>query len=226
MSYILDALKKIEFEKNRKKRPDGSINLSGDLFNERQQPAAGTGIWKTVMLIAAASLVTCVATWFVLQGNGSKRGAVIAPAAHLPASPVPPLVPEPLRPEITAPSVTPVTSAVAAPAASISRKAAANSDSPAPGAVRAKKRPGAQLHSPKQTVQSVPPPVEIKLSGIAWQEERTARRAVVNGYLLKEGAAVSGARITEINPDMVRFVSPAGLFEIKLDAVLPVEVQR
>ncbi len=69
-------------------------------------------------------------------------------------------------------------------------------------------------------------PADIKLSGIAWQDERSARRAVINGFLLKEGAAVSGAKIIDIQIDRVRFSSPAGQFEIKLDAVLPAEVKR
>ncbi|GAC1466137.1 MAG: hypothetical protein PVSMB11_01550 [Desulfuromonadaceae bacterium] len=69
-------------------------------------------------------------------------------------------------------------------------------------------------------------PADIKLSGIAWQDERRARRAVVNGFLLKEGAVVSGAKIIDIQADRVRFSSSTGLFEIKLDAVLPAEGQR
>jgi general secretion pathway protein B len=80
--------------------------------------------------------------------------------------------------------------------------------------------------SSKQLVQTVQPPADIKLSGIAWQDERAARRAVINGFLLKEGAVVSGAKITEIKADRVRFSSAAGQFEIKLDAVLPPEVKR
>jgi general secretion pathway protein B len=43
------------------------------------------------------------------------------------------------------------------------------------------------------------------VTGVAWQDERGSRRAVVNGLLLGEGAEVSGARIVEIRPDRVRF---------------------
>jgi len=46
---------------------------------------------------------------------------------------------------------------------------------------------------------------ELKVGGIAWQESRRDRRAVVNGVLAGEGGTVAGARIVEIFPDRVRF---------------------
>ena len=78
----------------------------------------------------------------------------------------------------------------------------------------------------KQVTQTVQAPADIKLSGIAWQDERAARRAVVNGFLLKEGAVVSGAKVIDIQSDKVRFSGPSGLFDIKLDGALPVETPR
>jgi general secretion pathway protein B len=59
-------------------------------------------------------------------------------------------------------------------------------------------------------------PADIKVSGIAWQDERRARRAVINGFLMQEGGVVSGARITEILPDRVRFSLDNGVFEVPL----------
>ena len=89
MSYILDALKKIEHEKSRKSGPGGRLNISGDLFQERNRPKARAGIWKIVLLVVGVSLVTGAATWLLLPGYGRKSIAVIPPAA-LPAAPVPP----------------------------------------------------------------------------------------------------------------------------------------
>jgi hypothetical protein len=43
---------------------------------------------------------------------------------------------------------------------------------------------------------------------------------------LKEGATVSGAMITEIVADRVRFTSPSGMFEIRLDGVGQNEAQK
>jgi general secretion pathway protein B len=63
---------------------------------------------------------------------------------------------------------------------------------------------------------TVAPPADIKLSGIAWQDERRARRAVVNGFLMQEGGIVSGARISDIFQDRVRFTQSGNVFEIPL----------
>ena len=79
----------------------------------------------------------------------------------------------------------------------------------------------------KQPVaQTIPAPADIKLSGIAWQDEKSERRAVVNGFLLKEGSLVAGAKISDIQVNKVIFSSPTGVFEIKLDAVSPAEVKK
>ena len=59
-------------------------------------------------------------------------------------------------------------------------------------------------------------PADIKLSGIAWQDERRARRAVINGFLMQEGGIVSGARITDIFQNRVRFSLSGKVFEIPL----------
>lgn len=224
MSYILDALKKIEIEKNKKIGPGGRGSISGDLFQERNRPPAKYGILKIVLLVLAVSLVTGVATWLLLPGNGRQSTAVapppptpVATLAALPAVPLPvqtqavPVVPPPVAPVATHITET------------------AGGEEPSPRDVRRPHRQAkAQLPSPypKQTVQTVQPPVDIKLSGIAWQDERAGRRAVINGFLLKESSVVSGAKIIDIRADRVRFSSSAGQFEIKLDAVLPVEVKR
>lgn len=229
MSYILDALKKIEHEKNKRTAPGGRSSLSGDLFLERSRPAAKTGIWKIVLLVVGASLVTAAVTRFVLPGNSRKSVAVIRPAAPpLPACvnpPVaPPAVPLPLQSR-PAPVVAPP-AAVPAPPKSV--ETVHDDDSPPREARRSKKQIKAQPAPvyPRQTAQTVQAPADIKLSGIAWQDERSARRAVINGFLLKEGAVVAGAKISDIQADRVRFSSSAGQFEIKLDAVLPSEVKR
>ncbi len=226
MSYILDALKKIEHEKNIK-RPDGRISISGDMFQERKQPATRIAFWKIVMLIAVASLVTSAGTWFVLQGNSKRSATIIRPVVSQVATSISPAVVAPIIPLSQS---TPITAQPAAPSTGISvqpQKTESDGDSNStPREVRRSKR---QIKTQpvilKQPAQTAQVPADIKLSGIAWQDERSARRVVINGFLLKEGAVVSGARITDIQPDRVRFSSSAGLFEIKLDAVLPAEVK-
>jgi len=232
MSYILDALKKIEHEKNKKAHPGGRISISGDLFQERTPLPARSGVWKVAVLILVASLLTCVGTWFVLRGKVRKSSVAVPPVAQpssvptLPA--VMPPVPPPSVPAVVAP-VAPSAPPAAVPAGMPKSAVGAGGDDSYPRQVRSsKKRTRAQSPAtpPKESAPTVAAPADVLLSGIAWQDERAGRRAVINGFLLKEGAVVSGAKIIDIQPDRVRFSSTAGQFEVKLNAILPAEVKR
>lgn len=229
MSYILDALKKIEHEKSKKAGPDGRISITGDLFHERKKPSGRSGIWKTAAIVVVAVLVTCAGTWFVLRGDGLKSRAVLRPAVSAPPVAVTtPVIPAPVP--IQAVQAPPAQVISVPPASSPSmggKQPEAAAASPRESR-RLKKALRERIPAPvqKQAVPTVPPPADIKLSGIAWQDEHAGRRAVINGFLLKEGAVVSGAKITDIQADRVRFSSAAGVFEIRLDAVLPSEVKK
>jgi general secretion pathway protein B len=59
-------------------------------------------------------------------------------------------------------------------------------------------------------------PSSLKLSGIAWQDDRRYRRAVVNGVLAAEGEVIEGARIVAIHQDKVRFSRGGLTFEIAI----------
>jgi general secretion pathway protein B len=237
MSYILDALKKLEHEKTRKSRGDGMINISGALFeNERPRPS-GTAGRKIALAVTVAVLMTFGATWLFLQsgkgrGNPSPRSATTAPQAP-PAPPVtvvttpaPPVAAPVVPVQQTLPAAPPAPAQVtpvrqparpSKPQNNTVQAVTAAGDTDAEPAMqeprtRTKERKG-------QTVpadQAVTAPADVKLSGIAWQEERRARRAVVNGFLMQEGGVVSGARITDIYQDRVRFSLSGKIFEIPL----------
>lgn len=207
MSYILDALKKIDHEKNRK-MSDGRINISGDLFQERKRPVINIGLWKIALLLVSVSLIASGVTLFVIRGSSGSKAAANPPQVPAPAVPVNvQSVPIPLTPDVF-------------PKQNEMPVDTVNDES------RSKKRIKRQTPSRKLPAQAVAAPADIILSGIAWQEERDGRRAVINGFLLKEGAVVSGAKITDILADRVYFSSSTGTFLIKLDAALPVEVKR
>jgi general secretion pathway protein B len=232
MSYILDALKKLEHEKIRKSRRDGMTSISGTLFeSERPAPSGPVG-WKIVLAVLVAVLVTFTATWLFLQ---SRKGPLHSPArlasqrpAASPVAPVSPVAVEnapvqpasPVVPVQQAPPAAPPAPAIEPPArppapSSTSRKAAER-------VVTATDDLEERSPTKKSRAQAAPPeqvtaaPADINLSGIAWQEERRARRAVVNGFLMKEGGVVSGARITDIYQDRVRFSQSGKNFEIPL----------
>ena len=62
---------------------------------------------------------------------------------------------------------------------------------------------------------------DLSVSGIAWQEERSLRRAVVNGLLLGEGAEIAGARVVEIGERRVRFSRGGQTFSVSLSSPFP-----
>lgn len=234
MSYILDALKKVEHEKIKKSAPGGMTSIAGDLFHEPAQLPVKAGLWwKIIALLLLASLVTFGGTWFLLRGEKTEKTPISSPvdprvSAPGAAPPAPPVAaPAPVQAlVIPAPAV----NGAAAPL-SLSAATAGDDEEDVRPARRAKRSPVQSVPPAapiqmKPAMQSVPAPADIKLSGIAWQEQRSARRAVINGFLLKEGAVVAGAWVSEIMQDRVLFSGPSGRFELRLDTAAVGEVRR
>jgi general secretion pathway protein B len=237
MSYILDALKKLEHEKSRKSRGDGMINISGSLFEHERPKPPGTAGRKIALAVTVAVLMTFGATWLFLQSGKGRRSLSPRPATTAPQTPPAPpvsIVIAPAQP-VAAP-VVPVQktlpTAPPAPAQVTPVRLPARPAKPQNNAVQAATgtgntddEPAIQEQRPRTNEpkgqalpadQAVAAPADIKLSGIAWQEERRARRAVVNGFLMQEGGVVSGARISNIYQDRVRFLLSGKTFEIPL----------
>ncbi|MGD0584157.1 MAG: hypothetical protein ABSA86_00065 [Oryzomonas sp.] len=237
MSYILDALKKLETEKERKARGAGMVNIAGELFKNGPAPPKAHRNWPLILgLVLLASLLTFGATFLLLRGGKgkSKRHTVsvpLAPPAPAASAPPPSAVPAsgPKPPVQVSPSGPP---AAASPRHSAPLPVPAPKAGKAPSALRQPQvvrpvtpaaAPAADESAPAEparpaAVSLVPAPADIKVSGIAWQDHRAASRVVVNGFLLREGDTVSGARIEEIFQNRVRFNSSAGTFEVYLVA--------
>jgi general secretion pathway protein B len=233
MSYILDALKKLEHEKTRKAIRSGAINIAGRLFEDDRPRPAPLGIRKTALAVTAAVLVTFGATWLFLRGakvgeiRDSSPSTKLSPDLPAPSpAPVPPS--EPLRidaqPSFATPSAAPLPKTLPPrPAPSQPRQLTRQQDA-APAVAAVQDSTIQELRKPvKEPAGSTLPadqfmaaPADIKLSGIAWQDDRRERRAVVNGFLMQEGGVVSGARITDIFQDRVRFSLSGRVFEIPL----------
>jgi general secretion pathway protein B len=233
MSYILDALKKLEHEKTRKSRGDGTINISGALFEQERPRPSGVPGWKIVLAITVAVVATFGVTWqFVRPGKGPRMPSpriaaqvpstpsapAASPAVQVqqvpPAQPAAPALVSPTNP----PAQSPIAQKTAEPAVPV-----ADDDAEELAKRELRRRTSGRKRPAPSTEQATvapatPAPADIKLSGIAWQEERRARRAVVNGFLMQEGGVVSGARITEILADRVRFTQSGKTFELPLAA--------
>jgi general secretion pathway protein B len=229
MSYILDALKKMEHEKARKTESPGMTRISGELFRDDHHRTADNGVWKIAGVSVLVTLVAIAGTWFCLTISRGLRKPPDSPPrfSERPAPPRSPAVSVSPRP--------PVVQASPRPAAlppleerlprgeepSLLQQRAGRSDLSASrrGAEASRGDAAeAQRRERPATAPLAPAPADITVSGVAWQEERRGRRAVVNGVLMREGSQVSGARVTEIRQDRVRFSREGRIFEVRLVA--------
>src|SRR5574340_76385 len=189
MSLILDALRKMEQE--RKARRSGSIDIRPEVLSRRGN-ASPAGKNRLLRVAAALALLSAgIGAGLLLKGSRSPQApqqtaAVATPEVRPDAVPpkkpdMPPPPPAATLPVKTVPAVAkpitvPPSPSLQAPAAQEPQQAAAGS-----------------------------PGTPLTISGIAWQDERHLRRAVVNGSLMGEGAEVAGARIVEIEETRVKF---------------------
>lgn len=203
MSLILDALRKMEEE--RAARRGGSVDIRPALLSRQGDAPPKTGRLITLVAAGVILLLAGIGTGVLLKGTGTSPppthpvGNSSAGTGDRPTPPLPPAAPQtvPLPPEParTLPTAT-------APAV-----------------------PPTPLHSPvdddPSPTASEPADTALSISGIAWQEERGLRRAVVNGALVGEGAEVAGARIVEIRERSVRFSRGGRLFEVSYASAFP-----
>jgi len=188
MSLILDALRKMELE--RKARRQSSPEIRAEVLNyhgKEHAPAKS----RLLPVISALLLVSAAMAFFLyFKDSASSPAEPVTTAAPLRAAPpMQTTAPEPdsLPPP---PVKTVPPSAVNIPPVTVV-PAAEKEDAPQPSAGN-----------------------DIEISGIAWQEERALRRAVINGALMGEGAEVSGARVVEIRENLVRFNRGGRTFEV------------
>lgn len=222
MSYILDALKKMEQEKSQKTRENGVVSISGVLFKDQRSTPARTVRWKIALAVVVAVLVTVTVTWQFFQSakvpnstlSQVETPAFQPPSAKIEIAAVPPvslIVPVKNSPMIEQ------TAERSAPA-SVKNQTITQVEDPASLITlhELRKRQITRKDQAQPSMQIVAAPADIKLSGIAYQDERRARRAVVNGFLIQEGAVVSGAVVTDIFQDRVRFSLAGSSFELSL----------
>jgi general secretion pathway protein B len=228
MSYILDALKKLENEKGKKKPVAGMVCISGELFKDEQRRKTGGGVWKLVIVVVVASLVTFGATWYFLKGRNGHRFVKSRLAAQSMA--VGDASSRRLSGVTTFPAASSAPSQAATVAPSVQHSASQTTTSVNPvvketapaiivqkhGRSRTERKKPVTPAQPleKPVARTTPPPADIKISGIAWQDEHSSRQAVVNGFLMHEGGIISGARITDILKDRVRFSQDGRIFEV------------
>lgn len=232
MSLILDALRKMEQDRN--SRRGSAQDLRPEVLRYRCAPGPQRSL-PVIPVVVGVVLVACgIGAGFLVRGHRSVNPiehSAGAPAAVVEQAPVSNPIPV-----AAAPAPAPV-----APVASVAPAAPELPRTPVAVATPAKPEPAAAPVQPQATakvrpvtvrptkaarpevepVQAAQQPIaagsgDIALSGIAWQDERSMRRAVLNGSLVGEGAFVAGARVVEIREDRVRLSRNGQLFETVL----------
>ncbi|GFO54448.1 hypothetical protein GMSM_14550 [Geomonas sp. Red276] len=180
-----------------------------------------------------------------------QENAAAPPAAVMvaPAAPLPPQAAETFAPAPTVPAATAVTPPRVAKAAPVSSAPPVSSPSAPAASVgtepvaaftpagKGKARTAATIGGGARGVAREPlvkmkgsrddGPVisqggsDITISGIAFQDERSLRRAVLNGTLVKEGEEVAGARVVEIKETKVRLSRNGRQFDVVLSSSVP-----
>lgn len=201
MSLILDALKKLEQEKAARRARQ--VEIRPAVTGRASAPSASP--WRLPLLITGAVVVTVAVTVAVMALVSRKSPPAAPPAAETRVES--PRIPEPVSSPPSpapAPPAPPHSPTLAPPApAQVTTHAALPQPMPP--------RPESAIPEP-----AGPAPADLKVTGIAWQDERAARRAVVNGALLGEGAVVAGARIAEIRQEQVRFSRDGQTFAVSI----------
>jgi len=221
MSFILDALKKLEQEKAARK--NGDLNISHEIVRDTQQlrRRARRSVPLSVVLAAFGLVLLLSATgafyWYKQDVGRAAKDVARSSDQTFPA---------------TAKMVEVSQSAIpVAPTVPPERTRVVEASAPAPPPVE----PRRQMQNKVRSVPESPLRNDfndrsaqsreevsgsggsgIKVSGIAWQDSPSARRAVVNGDLVQEGAQVGGATVEEILPTRVLFSSGGRRFTLSI----------
>jgi general secretion pathway protein B len=251
MSLILDALRKMEQDRN--SRRGSALDIRPEVLRYRAASRKRPRTWLP-WAIGAVLLACGTGAGFFLKGNHATpvsgdfatapppptaavstapvstvaptiqvdptaSVAPVAPVATVPVAPAAPALTEvaPTRvpASIARPQAVPVSSVPAVRSAPLRRPVAA-----APAA-RPEEPVGKSRVKPAHREESgvtQGAPADIAITGIAWQDERSLRRAVINGTLVGEGAEIAGAHVIEIREDKVRLSRGGQVFDAAFSA--------
>ena len=215
MSVILDALKKLEQEKASSR--SGPVDIVPEMVRSRE-PRARNGRWLVAVLITGAVAVTAVTTMFAMGSFTASKQQPVPPVSGPTAS-----LPEPLpAPQAVKPPSEPAVHSGNNPAPDVIRQHPTRQAEPV---ITPTANPPLERRQPKtmtderlgETPQETGSSSSaLKVSGIAWQDDRADRRAVVNGMLVAEGGVIEGARVVAIHQDKVRFSRDGRTFDVAI----------
>lgn len=190
MSMILDALRKMEQE--RKNGEKGGFDIPDVVcYTGRPAKKHGRRYWY-----AAGTLALLIPPIILLVYAKDRPSPVNSSAVN-----PPPAIELPAAPPQAVQSAQPA--ARKTPAGTMQAKAASHAAPQKP------QRPNRQ-----EATSAAAEAGNLVISGIAWQEERRLRRAVVNGELVSEGSEIAGSRVLEIRENRIRFTRNGHAFNV------------
>jgi general secretion pathway protein B len=216
MSYILDALKRADAERERGQVPGLHSQASrtpvppdAARSPDRRQ-TDGRRLWMIALTLLAIGVLAAMLWW----GRGAPVATEHPPAPAVPAtvplSPATPTAPPP-APALTAPAP-PVAPILAPPPAPSAEQAATPPAAAAPPAVPQKAASPVIRFADLSTAQRTQLP-QLSISGASYSENPAHRLLIVNGQVVQEGQAVApglvleqiGAREAVLNQRGLRF---------------------
>ena len=189
MSLILDALRKMELE--RKAKRQSSREVRAEVLNYRGTTASPEKSRIIPITSALVLIFASAACFFYFTGTENPKSEAVKAAEPLQQE----------QPAIIRPPTPQLPPAEMPAQKSIPVKVKSAPESPKPEAKAA-------------TVTNRTGGAGITVSGIAWQDERHLRRAVINGSLVGEGVEIQGAKVVEIRENRVRFSRGGEIFEV------------
>ncbi len=227
MSYILDALKKADAERERSAVPGLHAHPQDDPAGREQRE--GGLPWPAIAIVAMVLLGGALA-WLLLSDRGVRTPPLMAETPTLPPpapSPAPAparmsepaavAAPAPIAPAvIAAPTPAPQTTAPASAAAPVARvappKPAAPPPAPKPAAPAEPRLPSLN-ELPADVRASLPP---LSISAAVYSPTPSARMLFINGQVLREGQDVAdGIKIERIGPSASVLSARGVRFEVK-----------
>jgi general secretion pathway protein B len=197
MSYILDALRRADSERERGRVPGLHAQPSGSAADDDDLPDGRGGMrWGFVASLLGLALIVVFA-WMAFGRDKPIEVIVSAPPPPQPMPAPPPPAPVAMAP---APAPVPVPEPVAAPAPAATRMSAA-AEKPQRKPVPAKREPAraatpAVDETPAVPLSELPADVRrelpaLAISGATYSASRASRMLIVNGQLYHEGDIIA-----------------------------------
>ena len=205
MSYILDALRRAEAERERGGVPGLHTQTLPEPGEDDVSPLRARGLrpWHGLVIGLAGGLVVAIA-WMALRDEAPPPSLAPPPRPPAPAASIPAALPPPPRPrpdeapEATSPVAIAPMRAAPPPAAHTPAQAASTAAAPATA-------PGSSV-TPIRSLAELPPELRAGLPALAfggsiYSPAAANRLLIVNGQLMHEGEALAaGVTLEQIKP--------------------------